>query len=73
MELVIDSDLTRRSIVHHCPETGVYVFQDKTGQWTVFRPESSRTVCYNDSTYVELSLAVARCDYIARRLQEKGA
>jgi len=72
VKLVTDPDLSRRHIVNHCPETGVYVFEDHPGQWTVFRPESSRTVCYGDSTYLDISLAVARCDYIARRLLEKG-
>ena len=73
MKIVTDPDLTRRHIVHHCPETGVYVLEDKPGQWTVYRPQGKTgTCCYSDSSYFNLSLAVARCDYLARRLLEKG-
>lgn len=68
--LVTDSDLAARGIIHHCPETGVYVHADAKGTWTVFRPTvPACTVSYNDSTYRDQSLAVARCDYIARTLK----
>lgn len=69
MELITEPCLEAQGIVHHCPITGVYVRKDTKGTWTVFRPTTCHSCAYNDSTYRDLSLAVARCDYIAKRMK----
>ena len=71
MNLITDPILLDMSIVHHCPITGVYVHEGKKGQWTVYEPASCAVT--SDSTYLDLSIAVARCDYLAKRLIEKGS
>lgn len=69
--LVTDPDLAARGIIHHCPVTGVYVRADATGTFTVFKPVPSYTHASSDSTYRDKSLAVARCDYLARTMKAK--
>jgi hypothetical protein len=59
-----DQYLKAHGIIHCCKETGWYVA--KTGKgFTVFRPTS--THAESDSTYSNLSLAIARCDYMSNR------
>ena len=49
---------------------GFYVYRERA-QYTVWRPSKSGTHCTADSAYTKtedgLSIAVARCDYLARR------
>ena len=52
-----------RDIIH---ENGIYwVHADRDGSFSVFRNGVVNAV--SDSTYDDKSLAVARCDYLAKR------
>lgn len=56
--------MREKDIIHE--RAGFYVFKSRDG-FTVARPSASGTHATDDSTYSDLSLAIARCDYLAKR------
>ena len=63
-ETPIDPILRHHGVVH-CEDTGHFVALGLTGTWTVFAPKA--TYAESDSSYNDLSLAIARCQYLAER------
>lgn len=52
-------------ILHETPR-GFWVCLETRGTFAVYRPSPSRTHSVADSAYEDLSLAIARADYLER-------